>query len=153
MGQPFEAIFSVGDDDIDMLGHASNIAYLRWIQNVAVAHSEAVGLGLEGYRTLGGVFVIRRHEVDYLRPLLRGDEITARTWVSSVFAAKVHRNTELVRASDEQIVARALTTWGFVDVATGRPTRIPDAVRVAFGYGERRAAAGVPPEAPSTSQT
>jgi acyl-CoA thioester hydrolase len=134
----FTSSFIVGDDDIDMLGHASNIAYLRWIQDVAVAHSEAMGLGIAGYRRIGGIFVIRRHEVDYLRPLLRGDPVEARTWVSTVMAAKVNRNTELVRASDAVVVAKAVTTWGFVDVATGRPTRIPNEVRRAFGYADRQ---------------
>jgi acyl-CoA thioester hydrolase len=81
--------------------------------------------------------VIRRHEVDYLRPLLRGDGIEARTWVSTVMAAKVHRNTELVRISDRALVAKAVTTWGFIDVTSGRPTRIPGEVRRAFGYEER----------------
>jgi acyl-CoA thioester hydrolase len=135
----FKSSFVVGDDDIDMLGHASNIAYLRWIQDVAVAHSEAMGLGIAGYQRIGGIFVIRRHEVDYLRPLLRGEAIEARTWVSTVMAAKVDRNTELVRVSDAAIVAKAVTTWGFVDVATGRPTRIPNEVRRAFGYADRQA--------------
>jgi acyl-CoA thioester hydrolase len=60
----FTMPLEVGEDDIDMLGHASNIAYLRWVQDVAVAHSAAVGLDMEGYSQLGAVFVVRRHEID-----------------------------------------------------------------------------------------
>ena len=69
----FVLVTEVGEADIDMLGHASNIAYLRWVQDVAVAHSAAVGLDMEGYSQLGAVFVVRRHEIDYLRPVVRGD--------------------------------------------------------------------------------
>ena len=69
----FRLDLTVADDDIDVLGHASNIAFVRWIQDVAIAHSAAVGLDLEGYRRLGAVFVVVRHEIDYLRPALRGD--------------------------------------------------------------------------------
>lgn len=122
----------VEDGDIDMLGHASNIAIVRWIQDIAVAHSEAVGLGFEAYVRIGAVFVIRRHEIDYLRPLLRGERIEVRTWIDTVHAAKCVRATEIKRVSDDQIAARALTTWGFVDAKTGRPTRIADEVRRAF---------------------
>ena len=122
----------VADEDIDMLGHASNIAFVRWIQDVALAHSAAVGLGFEGYQRLGGVFVVVRHEIDYVRPALRGDAIEARTWISSVMAAKCLRSTEIVRKGDRQVLAKAATTWGFVDLATGRPRRIPGEVRVAF---------------------
>jgi acyl-CoA thioester hydrolase len=130
--ESFRLDFAVADVDIDMLGHASNIAFVRWIQDVAVAHSTAVGLGLEAYQQLGAAFVVVRHEIDYLRPALRGDALEARTWISSVMAAKCLRETELVRKVDGEVLARGQTTWGYVELATGRPRRIPDQVRAAF---------------------
>jgi acyl-CoA thioester hydrolase len=126
----------VTDDCIDTLGHASNIAYIQWIQDVAVAHSVAVGLDLGRYHELGAVFVVRRHEVDYLRPVLRGARLEVRTWIDSVMAAKCKRATEIVQVTDdgaEITCARAMTTWGFVEMTAGRPTRIPEHVRTAFG--------------------
>ena len=132
---PFTLAIEVGDDAIDMLDHVSNIAYLRWIQDAALAPSAAVGLGLDAYGQLGAVFVVRRHEIDYLRPALRGETLEVRTWIDSAFAAKCKRATEIVRvaaAAEPIVVARAMTTWGFVEFATGRPVRIPDSVRAAF---------------------
>ncbi len=123
---------TVTESSIDELGHASNIAYVRWIQDVAIAHSNAVGMDFAAYRQLGGVFVVRRHEIDYLRPVLRGDRIEVRTWIDSVMAAKCRRATEIVDAS-ARVVSRATTTWGYVEIASGRPVRIPDAIRNAFG--------------------
>ncbi len=120
------------DEDIDALGHASNIAFVRWLQSAAIAHSVALGLDLEAYRRLGAVFVVVRQEIDYLRPAMRGDIIEARTWLSSVMAAKCIRSTELVRKSDGQVLAKGTTTWGFVEFATGRPKRIPSEVRAAL---------------------
>jgi acyl-CoA thioester hydrolase len=129
----------VGEADIDMLGHASNLAYLRWVQDVAIAHSAAVGLDMEGYSQLGAVFVVRRHEIDYLRPVVRGDKLELRTWIDSASAAKCKRATEIVRiGTPELVVSRAMTTWGFVELTTGRPTRIPDSVRVAFSQPTMR---------------
>jgi acyl-CoA thioester hydrolase len=115
--------------DIDVLGHANNVSFVRWVQDVAVAHSAALGLDLEAYRRVGGVFVVVRHEVDYLRPAFRGDAIELRTWISDLMAAKCNRATELWRTTDGEILAQALTTWGFVELATGRPLRMPDEVR------------------------
>ncbi len=138
----FRFDFEVGPDDIDMLGHASNIAFVRWIQDVALAHSAAVGFDLEAYRRLGAVFVVVRHEVDYMRPALRGDVIEARTWISTAMAAKCQRATELMRKSDGQLLARGLTTWGFVEIATGRPRRIDEELRVAFDPYVRWTATG-----------
>lgn len=128
----FSIVVEVGDADIDVLGHANNVAYLRWIQDVAVAHSEAVGLSFAKYRELGGVFVVSRHEIDYLRSALRGERLEVRTWIPTAMAAKVVRCTEVRRGSGE-VVVRAQTVWGFIDTARARPVRIPDPVREAFG--------------------
>jgi len=132
----FRRTFEVTAADIDPLGHVNNISYVRWIQDVAVAHSSAVGLDFASYGRMGGIFVVRRHEIDYLRPVLRGESVEACTWVGSVMAAKCLRHTELRRRGEAaEVVARATTVWGFVDVKTGRPTRIPPQVRGAFGVG------------------
>ncbi len=131
----FQLELVVADGDIDMLGHASNIAFVRWIQDVALAHSAAVGLDFAAYQRLGAVFMVVRHEIDYMRPALRGDVLQARTWISGVRAASCVRSTELVRAHDGQPLSKGLTTWGFIEMASGRPRRIPEDVRVAFrGY-------------------
>jgi acyl-CoA thioester hydrolase len=150
----FEHLIEVADGDIDLLGHASNIAFLRWIQDSAIAHSAAVGLDLDAYRRMGAFFVVRRHEVDYLRSALRGDTLLLRTWIETAAAAKCERMTEVLRLQapqgaplaserEPELVAKARTTWGFIEAATGRPTRIPDEVRTAFGFAPRKSS--VPP--------
>jgi acyl-CoA thioester hydrolase len=138
----FQHEIVVGSDDIDMLGHASNISFVRWIQDAALAHSAAVGLDVGAYRELGAVFVVVRHEIDYLRPAMLGDVVDARTWVDAVMAAKCVRATELVRKRDGQILAKGMTTWGYVEIASGRPKRIAQSVRTAFAW--------VDPTAPSS---
>jgi len=144
----FEHVIEVGDADIDMLGHASNIAFLRWIQESAILHSTAMGLDVEAYMRLGAFFVVRRHEVDYLRPALRGESLRMRTWIDSAAAAKCERVTEFVRSPAGDIVAKARTTWGFVEATTGRPTRIPDDIRVAFGFAPRKSTSTTSPPPP-----
>ncbi len=141
----FEHRIVVAEGDIDGLGHANNIAFVRWIQDVAVAHSAAVGFDFTTYVAMGSFFVVRRHVVDYLRPALRGDDLSVRTWIGSAAAAKCDRHTEIVRGSDGVTLATAVTTWGYVEAATGRPTRIPDSIREAFGFPPR--ASSRPPAA------
>jgi acyl-CoA thioester hydrolase len=143
----FEHAIEVGEGDIDMLGHASNIAFLRWIQESAILHSTAMGFDVDAYMRLGAFFVVRRHEVDYLRPALRGESILMRTWIDSAAAAKCERVTEFVRPGLPGLIAKARTTWGFVEAATGRPTRIPDDIRVAFGFAPRKSSMPPPPVA------
>ena len=118
--------------EIDELGHVSNVVVVRWVQDVAVAHSSAVGWDYEAYRRHGAVFVVRRHEVDYLRPAFAGDEVLLETWIESWRAASSVRCTRIVRAADGVELATARTQWVLVSTASGRPRRIPPAIASAF---------------------
>lgn len=128
----------VSPDDIDELGHVSNVVYVRWILHAAQAHSRAVGYDLAAYRRLGAMFVVRRHEVDYLAPALAGDHIVLRTWVDTWKGASSVRATSIARVqgqggeTGETELARGRTRWAFVDLERGRPRRIPDQLRAAF---------------------
>jgi acyl-CoA thioester hydrolase len=123
----------VAQSDIDDAGHASNLVYLRWVQEVTRAHSIAAGWDFEAYRQrLGVVCLVRRHEIDYLQPVFCGNRLELRTWVVSATAAKVKRATE-IRTTDGTIAARAMSTWCCVDAVTGAATVIPDAILEAFG--------------------
>lgn len=122
-------------EDIDALGHVSNLVYLRWVQDAATAHSDACGYGLEAYQALGAVFVVRRHEIEYLRPALLGDGIVVETWVRDWRGASSTRRTRILRKGDGVELCRASTLWAFVDLARGRPRRIPGELMGAFGLG------------------
>ncbi len=63
---------------IDELGHVNNAVWVQWIQTVATSHWYATAP--EEYRD-AFVWVVIRHEIDYLRPALVGDVVTGRTWV------------------------------------------------------------------------
>ncbi len=134
--------------DIDVLGHASNITFVRWIQDSALAHSAAVGLDVGAYKELGAVFVVVRHEIDYARPALVDDVLEARTWVTSVMAAKCLRATEIARKADGQILAKGITTWGYIEIATGRPKRIAPSIRAAFSWPDAAPSTPPPPSSP-----
>jgi acyl-CoA thioester hydrolase len=116
--------------DIDELGHVSNLVYLRWVLDIATAHSASLGWSHPEYRALGSVFVVRRHEIDYVAQVLEGEQLVGETWVESWKLASCIRKTELKRG--EQIVARASTTWAMLSFGSGRPTKIPDHLRELF---------------------
>lgn len=114
-------VFSVEPGDIDELGHVNNLVYLRWVQEVAKAHWRAAARPED---QAGIVWVVVRHEIDYLKPAHAGEEIVACTWVERWGGATSERHTELRRRSDDEILARARTRWCALDPTTGRPMRI-----------------------------
>src|SRR5204863_6074547 len=56
----------------------NNVVYLQWVQDAAAAHWGA--LAPAGARDQIA-WVALRHEIDYLKPAVLGDEITVATWV------------------------------------------------------------------------
>src|SRR5437660_10672268 len=117
---------------IDRLDHASNQVYLRWVLDAALAHSTALGLDEDAYFLRGQAWVVRRHELTYLKPALAGDLLRVETRVASMAAASSVRRTRIVRPSDAAILFEAATDWVYVELARGRPVRIPLEVRSRF---------------------
>ena len=116
--------------DIDELGHVSNLVYVRWVLDVAMGHSRSVGWDHAQYRALGGVFVVRRHEIDYVSQVRAGEILVGETWVDEWRLASCIRKTELRRG--EQVVSRAATTWAMISLTSFRPIKISDELRALF---------------------
>ncbi len=131
-GKPFEYRFVATADDVDMNRHVSNIAYVRWLQECSQQHSSAVGWPRERYTLVGGFYAVRRHEIDYLRPCLAGDAIVMTTWIEAFRPASAVRVTQIVRAKDNVMCARARTEWVWLSAESGRPLRVPYEIQQAF---------------------
>ncbi|HEY2588702.1 MAG TPA: acyl-CoA thioesterase [Tepidisphaeraceae bacterium] len=116
---------------IDANGHANNVEFVRWMQEAAVAHADAVGC-TAATLAAGATWVVRSHQIEYARPALEGDRIDVRTWVENVRRAFTLRKYEFVRASDGVVLARGQTDWVFLDAITARPRSIPDEIAAMF---------------------
>jgi acyl-CoA thioester hydrolase len=125
----FELPIAVRPEDIDELGHVNNVVYLRWVQELAVAHWTAAATA-EQQATLAWVAV--RHEIDYKRPAMPGDVLVGRTWVGEADARTFERHSEIVRVADGRLLAKARTLWCPIARATGKPTAVDPAVRARF---------------------
>jgi len=125
----FELRVSVRPDDIDQLGHVNNLVYLRWVQDVAIAHWTAAA---DAADQAALYWVIARHEIDYRRPALPDDDVVLRTWVGAATRLKFERHTEILRSHDAALLAQARTLWVPMARATGRPTEVSDEVRLRF---------------------
>lgn len=127
----FELKLRVAHEDIDDLNHAGNYHYVRWMQEAAIAHSNALGWSPEKYIETGAGWVVRSHNIVYLKPAYEGDSIVIKTWVSNMKAVTSLRKYEIYNG-DGEILAKAETNWAFVNYATQKPTRIPAAITENF---------------------
>lgn len=128
----YDYVHRVEPDEIDELGHASNVTYVDWMQSAALAHSAAQGWPAPRYRQRGQGWVVRTHTVDYLAPALKDDVVLVRTWVASFRRATSVRRYRFVRKNDGTLLGQAETRWAFVDYASGKPARIPPEIIQAF---------------------
>jgi acyl-CoA thioester hydrolase len=129
---PYRHLVEVRPDDIDELGHASNLVYVRWVLDAALAHSTAVGLDQAAYLKRGEVWIVRSHQIQYLLPAFAGDQLAVDTRVVSMAAASSVRRTRISRLVDGAHLCEASTDWVFVDAKRGRPRRIPEDIRARF---------------------
>lgn len=144
--QAFILPIEVKPHEIDAQGHASNVAFLDWMNRAAIDHSAAVGWDALAYQRLGSMFVVKRHEIDYLLPANLGERLQCRTWVESMEKATAVRRHEIIRESDGRLAARGMNVWAFVDIRSGRPVRIPAAVLEAFRITWATTESGIRPE-------
>jgi acyl-CoA thioester hydrolase len=125
----FEMSLSVNPEDIDGQNHVNNTVYLRWVQDVATAHWQAIASS-EAQQNIG--WVVLRHEIDYKAPASLGDVVVLRTWVGKATRLTFERFTEILRSSDRQLLSKARTLWCPINAQTGRPVRVPPQLREQF---------------------
>lgn len=124
--------FTIDHSSIDLNGHVNNQEYVRWMQDIAMAHSDQQGWTTERYIATRTTWVIRSHFIEYIRPAFAGDEIVAATWVADIGTQSSRRKTRFVRARDGKTVVEAETAWVYCDATNGRPADISPEVRDAF---------------------
>ncbi len=125
----FEMSFTAAPEHIDELGHVNNAVWVRWMEEVATTHWRSVADAGHQERYF---WVVVRHEIDYLRAVLQGEVISARTWAGEQpKGAKLDRHIEFV-GEDGKVRVRSRTDWAIVDKQSGRPIRVPAEVVAPF---------------------
>ncbi len=118
--------------DLDMTGcvEAGGLASLA--EDGAVHVSVAHGWPLTRCADEGFAIVLRRHEIELGVPLGLGDEVEIETWASNPRRSTAIRHYLLRRMSDNAQVARFRSLYVWINLATGRPIRIPKDFLEAF---------------------
>ena len=132
-GTAFVRSIAPAPADFDELGHVNNAVYLRWAQEMAVAHwGAAAGDALkQAY-----VWVVLRHEIDYRDPVLPGDVVIGRTWISpTADGPRFDRYVDIRKDGAARSAASLKSTWVLLDATTRRPRRVGGDILEAFGVG------------------
>ncbi|PCI35220.1 MAG: thioesterase [Flavobacteriaceae bacterium] len=120
MDRRFYIKHRVTSDEIDALGHVNNVCYIQWVQHAAEKHWNVLS---KNHAFNSYVWVVIRHEIDYLASAKIDDEITIRTWVGDSYGVKSERFVEILK--DGKILVKATTIWCLLDKNSMKVMRIP----------------------------
>lgn len=131
----FKTQIRVRYHEMDALGHVNNAVYQHYLEQAAIEHSEHLGFTLDHYEQMGGVYVMRRIEIEYLRPAVAGDTLEVTTWVEKMRGPRAIRRYEIRRQGEDDLLVTAQATWVWVNAKTMRPQAIPAEMIAAFNAG------------------
>lgn len=111
--------------ELDGNGHVNNAVYLNYAEQLTIEHAELSGFGKAWTQAHGGMWVIRRNEIDYLKPAGYGDMLELSVEVLLVRGVRGVRRTLIKSLPSGELLARVLTQWVWVRLSDGRPSRVP----------------------------
>ena len=126
---PFTLTKTATDADIDELGHVNNAVWVKWIQDIAVAHWAAIATAEQQQAY---IWVVTRHEIDYRGNVGPGETVIGETWVDKPpQGARFDRNVRFTGAGGK-VKVEAVTSWALLDRASGRLQRVREEVAAPF---------------------
>lgn len=125
----FSITITADSDDIDELGHVNNAVWVKWIQDVAVAHWNAIA---SAEHRDAFIWVVTRHEIDYRGNVSVGETVVGETWVPDPpRGARFDRHVRFT-GTDGAVKVEAKSTWALIDRATGRLMRVREEIAAPF---------------------
>lgn len=129
---PHTLLVTVAPEHIDLMRHTNNVVYLQWLEDIAWAHSAALGLGPAEYEALGHGMVVRQHELNYIQATRLGERIVLATWLTDADKLTLQRHYQFIRLEGGQTVFRGRSEFVCVDIAQGKVRRMPPAFVEAY---------------------
>jgi len=123
----FQHSFNVQPRHIDHLNHVNNVIYLEWVQEVAYLHWNALA-PVDMKAT--DVWVVLRHEIDYINQAYLHDTITVCTWIEKTAGVKSIRIVHIY--CDEKLLTKCETTFCLLDKKTLKPKRVNEEILKLF---------------------
>jgi acyl-CoA thioester hydrolase len=121
-------------EDTDHGGGVYYANYLKFFERGRTELLRAAGFEQDELaRETGILFVVRRVEVDYLRPAVFNDALQVVTEVSDLGRSRVDFAQAIYRQGEEAPLCHGVVRIACVTADAFRPARIPQALKTALG--------------------
>jgi acyl-CoA thioester hydrolase len=125
----FEFSVTIEAKHIDGNGHVNNLEYVKLALDAGGRHWRAVTTDEQKQTCL---WVVKRHEIDYVAQSFEGDELLVTTWIDNVEGAVCFRHIVITNKTTEKIISKIITQWYLLNAITKKPMRINEEIRRLF---------------------
>lgn len=134
----FRMEFEVHYYEVSPYEEATPLTILHYLEDAAIAHSEAVGYGIRRLKSEGLAWILNRWHLQMDQYPLRGEKVIVETWPSK-FERFYATREFLIIDTNQKIIGRATSLWVFFNTETKRPLRIRSEFLDAYGLDPLRA--------------
>lgn len=131
----YEFTSRVRFSEADPQGKLKPGSLVDYFQDCSVFHSIAIGKGPDVCIARQAAWMLTSWQIEILSMPSLGEEIVIGTQAHEFKRTLARRNFTL-RRPDGTLLAKADSGWVFFDLAAGRPGRIPEEEKEAYGCGE-----------------
>lgn len=128
----FQKEYEIYYFQINRKQEATPVSILQYLEDVAIAHSEAVGLGVEQLLAQKTGWVLNHWLLKMQQYPRQGEKISIETWASD-FERFYGRRKFRLSDSQGRYLGEADSLWVFLNLEKRRPIRIPDHFVSAYG--------------------
>ncbi|GAA2197584.1 thioesterase family protein [Sinomonas flava] len=126
--------------DVDSYGHVNNVRFLQFLEDARVHWlREPLRVPAAGASTMAGLVteenftLVGRHEIEYMAPLMyRREPVAVDLWVTRVGGSSFDLGYTVREPDGPDLYAYCSTSMVLVSRSSGRPVRLPAALRAEF---------------------
>ena len=139
MSAGVDAGIRVRYEETDAMGVVYHANYLRYFEVGRVELLRSLGISYRDLEARGARLAVVETRMRFRAPARFDDLLVVRCRLGRLRAARVELSYEVLRSPEERLVSGE-TVLASLDV-TGRPCRLPEALRSAFGAAASRSSA------------
>lgn len=122
----FEKKYNVEITDIGMNNKITNLALLRFLEQIGCAHSSLWGYGVNNIPTTKRAWILMDWKLKVLNRPIYGDEILIKTWPRPLEKHFLYTYRDFEIYKGEEKVAIATSKWVMCDTQNNKICKIPD---------------------------
>ena len=119
--------FEIGFRDVGKSNKLTNKALLGFLEDIAGAHSNITGYGLNNIEKTGVTWVLLNWKVQIFSKPLYGETVLVKTWARDTAKFYTYRDFEVYNKNNE-LIAIATSKWALLDAKTMSLIKIPDEI-------------------------